>query len=253
MNLFCLFLLTICWFPLNSQAQDLIGGSIAAPGDFPEILYISAGRSRCTATAIGPRTILTAAHCVEDGGTIQPVSFSYNQTVFRASCSQSELYRDKVEDHDIALCKTDRELSYFASVDTSQGPYLGDSITLAGFGCTKPGGSGGNDGLLRWGSAPVIKLPYGTDNWFHTQGESALCFGDSGGPAFRSIKNPKKDPHFVAGVNSRGNIKDLSLLTALWIGKSISFMLQFEQKNQVEICGISRSCEWRAIIIPDPR
>ena len=70
-----------------------------------------------------------------------------------------------------------------------------------------------------------------------------MCYGDSGGPSFKRIKNPKSETHFVAGVNSRGNIKDLSLLTALYLDKSQEFMKDYATKNNVIICGINSSKE----------
>jgi len=44
-----------------AQEQDLIGGEEADPGDLPSVVYLPSG---CTAAAVGPRHLLTAAHCV---------------------------------------------------------------------------------------------------------------------------------------------------------------------------------------------
>jgi secreted trypsin-like serine protease len=233
------------WFSAKVFAIEpaLIGGVKVERGDFPEIVYISNGMARCSATIIGPEVILTAAHCAADQGSISQVDFVIDQVVFRAKCEQAPMYRDELEDHDMALCKTDKPLAVkYASV-AKEGPKVGDKVTLSGYGCIRQGGGGGNDGVLRVGSAPLTELPHGDYDWFTTVGSTALCYGDSGGPAFLYIANPQEELHYVVGVNSRGDIKSESLLTALWIDKSKKFFQDFAQRNKVEICGINRDCQ----------
>ena len=228
--------------------ETLIGGSIADKKEYPEVIYISDGGGRCSATVIGPRVILTAGHCVEDLGRIRPASFELENEliftvgldVFAARCEQAPLYREKEEDHDLALCTVDHELPLkYASV-ASQGPRLRDKVVLMGYGCTRRGGGGGNDGVLRMGLAPVTDLPYPGYHWYHTRGNSALCFGDSGGPNFAQTK--RGETHQIIGVNSRGDISRLSMLIALWTKPSQDFFKYFAQKNKVQICGINKDC-----------
>lgn len=229
-------------FALADMEPTLIGGTPAEKGDFPEIVYISNGSARCSATVIGPQVILTAGHCVADQGSIKNVDFVVDQIVFNAKCAEAPQYRDHTEDLDFALCKTDRVIDVkYASV-SKVGPRVGDSATLAGYGCIKKGGGGGNDGILRVGAAPVVSLPSGTNNWYGTDGASALCFGDSGGPSFVKVVSPKSDKHQVIGVNSRGDIDHVSYLTALWIDKSQKFFKDFASRNAVDICGITKEC-----------
>jgi len=239
-----IFVVLVYLFSFEAQASpELIGGIDAEDGDFPEVVYITNGSSRCSATVIGPRVIMTAAHCVADGGGIKPATFSVQQAAYTARCQQAPLYRDQKEDHDLALCLVDRPLpANYASIS---GRYLavGDTVTLSGYGCVKKGGGGGNDGQLRYGTARVTRLPNANDNWFYTLGRTAICFGDSGGPAFRQIDNPATEHHYVEGVNSRGNIDDMSLLTSVHILKSRIFFRDFESNNRVEICGIQKICD----------
>lgn len=258
------------WLALSLLACDvvsaqgyepmLIGGRPALKDEYPEVVYIRSGNARCSATVIGPETIMTAGHCVADNGSIGPVGmihttlhtsfetmdgileedevdFVKDQVVYTATCHQAPLYRDQVEDHDMALCKTNKPMPGKYATVSKVGPKLGDQVYLSGYGCTQPGGGQGNDGVLRVGKAKVTKLPSGKDHWFYTQDKSALCFGDSGGPSFMVAKK-----HLVIGVNSRGNIKDLSLLTATFTPESLKFFEDFAESESVKICGVNVTC-----------
>lgn len=243
------FILLLFAFPLMASElfPSLIGGRPAHKGEYPEIIYIRSGNSRCSASVIGQSVILTAAHCVKDEGEIGPVpspapesqdvEFVLDQIVYKAKCNQAPLYRDHKEDHDFALCKTDKTMSVKPAAISKIGPKIGDMVVLTGYGCVKPGGTGGNDGILRVGKAEVTKLPKGTDHWFYTMFEVAVCYGDSGGPSLLDTGN-----HLIIGVNSRGNIEDLSLMTALFTPESQKFLSDFAKAKKVDICGVTKKC-----------
>lgn len=237
----CLFaMLTTSVFANN---LELIGGRVADQGEHPEIIYIRSGHSYCSATVIGEEVILTAAHCVQDMGEIGPTGFDYVDFVFEkeiytARCKQAPLYKSKKEDHDFALCKTDHVLAVQPAKISKKGPALDEVVMLSGYGCTDSNGNGGNDGKLRIGEAKVTQLPKGKDHWYRTEDASALCYGDSGGPSMIGDGSSKE----VIGVNSRGDIHRLSLLTALYTRESIQFLEKFALEQKVEICGITEDC-----------
>ena len=232
----------------------LVGGKPVKAGEYPEVIRISDGGSYCSAALIGPRVILTAAHCTRENGDIEPVSekkiyeFVHNQNVYKAKCTLAPSYRDGrrgVGSQDIALCKTDKSIDVKYAVITENEPAIDQTVTLIGYGCTRGrdsegGPGGGNDGILRVGKAKVSRSS--TDNSYHWYADRGayLCFGDSGGPAFLEIKKPKDEIHYVAGVNSMGNIRSYSLLTS--VPRSMQFLKAYEMANNVEICGVSRNC-----------
>lgn len=213
----------------------LIGGKPVEKGEYPEVVYISMGNGRCSATVIGPRVILTAAHCARGG---KKVTFQHNQTQYSATCNAPSVYPK--DDHDISLCLTDKKVEGpYASLSKS-GPRTGDKVTLIGYGCTRPGGGGGNDGVLRVGVSTVT----GFTTWdFVTKKNAALCYGDSGGPAFNYVENPKEEHHYILGVNSKGDIRTTSYLSKMYSSASKDFVSAWATAKEVEICGHNLVCD----------
>lgn len=205
----------------------LIGGRKAIPGEWPEVVNIRG----CTATIIGPQAVLTAAHCIREGGVVTFVR--YGKSVRSGPCEHHDGY-GKNKTMDFALCKVPRQEGPYAVINTDHNYVkVGDEVTLMGYGCVRPGGGGGNDGVLRIGSAKVIRTPTNNNFDIVTKAKSALCYGDSGGPAFKGQR--------LIGVNSRGNINDTSYLSAVHMADQ-SFMKEWAITNGAAICGINKDC-----------
>lgn len=244
-----LFLLVLMLFSDTAFTQAnsfVIGGREAKPGEYPEVIRISSGSAYCSATIVGPKVVVTAAHCTSEGGYIYPAAHPdiAVQPFTYARCNIAPKYTESVGDQDLAYCLTDREMDVpFASI-ASREPKLGDSTVIAGYGCVNPGsGTGGNDGKLRVGKAPVTRVATSTYFSYHTTGSTAVCYGDSGGPNFVNMTDPFKVHHYVIGVNSRADIYRESLLTSVAHAESISFAKTWALQNGVEICGVNTQCD----------
>lgn len=255
MERFLSFILLVFIVSCRIEAEDikpnLINGRPVNPGEFDEVVNIREGGGMCTATIIGPRVILTAGHCTREGGEITPVSeeatyvFEKDQMIYKAKCTLAPSYRDGRRgqgSQDIALCKTNRPLDVkFASV-TDKEPSPGEKAVLIGYGCirSKPPRKG-NDGILRVGKAVVKKSSTDSNHHWYTGGESLLCYGDSGGPAFLDMEDFENEHHYVAGVNSMGDFFSTSLLTS--VKRSMDFIRDFEIANDVKVCGSLMTCD----------
>lgn len=218
-----------------TPGNKLIGGKAADPKDWPASFTTSQGNSRCTGTMLSPNVLQLAAHCVGNGrtATIRSAGKTYSSV-----CTHSPKYRgDSTADYALCLMTEPVDLAWYEGVLTAETNKIkiGSEIVLAGMGCVRPGGGGGSDNVLRVGTSPVVRLPQ-SSNDIVTKGEAALCFGDSGGSAFwRDEKGILR----VAGVNSRGNIRDTSYLSAVFTADGSSFYKSWMEKNKVKICGLS--------------
>lgn len=232
--------------PGNEDSETIIGGTVVPHANFPELVYLVNGdHSRCSGAIIGPKVILTAAHCVSSDHKAKNYFTGVDFVEFEVRCDKTPQYASGRENLDFALCKSVKgnfKNAHPATLDRNP-VALEEKVMLTGYGCTNSGGSGGNNGILKMGRSLVYQLPDGINNWFYTFNPAgALCYGDSGGPAYRNM-NETKDKHMIVGVNSRGNIRDISLLTAVYLSKSEKWIKRWAKVRRVRICGVNLVCK----------
>ncbi|MGY2169056.1 trypsin-like serine protease [Pseudomonas gingeri] len=219
---------------LKNDDIQIFHGAPAQKGDWRSIAISqtdNAGvKSTCTATFIGQHVLLTAAHCVVVGAnnfaspiTIGP--FKYRCTVDRAYLSTTILSSVR-HPADYALCvaepysgptPSDFKHLRWDSLDL-RAVARNDLLLVAGFGCVSwtfnP--STGNitvhpvEKKLVVGDFKVADLEedsFSSESDGKTQ--SALCSGDSGGPAFNgvSVMNPD-GARTIRGIASRKVVED---------------------------------------------
>lgn len=224
-------------------APEVIGGYKAAPTDWPSTyVFTGATGNPCTATAVGPRVMVTAAHCLPAMST-DAMSGKIKETAIELWCEKAPL---NTFGYDLALCATSAPIPIpggrpYESVQVDSRPQAGTPLMMLGYGCTKKGGAGG---VLYQGESTVGTWVNGGKQ-FATQGSVALCSGDSGGGAYSPVGKKRK----VVGVAS-DVADDISRFTFLAHPAISSFIKdwqtrQFDPKSgqavTVEICGIDGS------------
>ncbi len=230
--------------PENTVESQLLNGVPANPGYFPAIIAMTTGGT-CTASIVGPASVLLAAHCVPH---FSRISFNLDGATTTGICERSPGYMAFYQDQDWALCLLEHEVSGIAyeSVDLEALPATGDGLVLTGYGCTYEDGP--LDGVLRIGVSKVVEKPSGWPDETSTiytrsdldAGEAVLCPGDSGGPLFR-FSGGFTDSRQIVGVNSRTTYAEgVSLFSAMASPAGVKFIEDWAARHQQQICGFNR-------------
>jgi len=233
-----------------AEVPVLIGGQAANPAQWPASVYASMNNSRCSATVVGPRTLIIAAHCVSNGGS---AAFSAGANRYTARCNHHPEYARNAT-ADWAMCLINAPVAGIAYENLllqSGVVKAAIDVQLTGYGCTNPRGTGGNDGIFRIGIGRVNRLPSGMNYDTVTTGGAALCFGDSGGAAYVLEANGARR---VFAINSRGDIRTTSYLSSTYTTSYRNFVNSWAQANGQRVCGVhadAQGCRGGGVI-PGP-
>ncbi|HLG48453.1 MAG TPA: trypsin-like serine protease [Reyranella sp.] len=242
---------------------EVTNGVDAGSSDWPATLL--ARENGCTATVVGPRAVLTAAHCVLSGQEMSVIVGSKERYV---TCDRSRDYNglydtpnnDKPENlesasADYALCKVrndDPPLQVvFETLQFDPVITTNDDIRLLGYGCNGGTRLSAGGGVLRTATAVVTKLPSGMNNFIELladgqQNNGILCDGDSGGAAYwpNVLGHGARQ---IVGINSRTGVgSDKVTLTGRSLVAAFSTPMAREfvkgwAAQKAAVCGMTSS------------
>jgi hypothetical protein len=257
---------------------ELRGGQEANSTDWPASLYATfstpRGPAACTAALLGPKVMLTAAHCVPSSGIVK-FSYEGHAQSYTATCTKHPKYTAAPPDKsaDYALCTVAPRFAapvgfLYETVNLAgMSTHVKQTVVLAGYGCVSSivAKSGQIDGKYRVGFNSIVET---SDTPEKTFGEafyagrennnlftaddpsrSNLCPGDSGGPMFvrpQSGSASQFANRTIAGVNSRVFYTDAtetaygsSLISATGGPDFRDWATKWAQASSVSACGIA--------------
>lgn len=225
MKLFFVMLFSV--LALADVEPEVIGG--VPTNGYPEAVKLGNG---CTASIVGPRAVMTAAHCVGNGGKR---SFKVGSKTYLATFTHSPYYKYS---HDIALGVPDAPIVGVRPINIYTGPLQAYRVLVIGYGCNVKGGAG--VGIKRVASAQIMTISTTYPYMYIIRGQAILCPGDSGGPQEVTVQGTKPKRYQI-GINARTNYKE-GFATDLTSTLSKTWIKSWANAKKVDVCGITKSC-----------
>lgn len=219
------------------------------------------GNAFCTATWVGPRALVTAAHCMGastrvrmQAGVEEGVPRFIGGTIHRHPLYHGYSAQREHAIFDVAVIEADEPDPGVRPWEVGDvAPEVDSVISFVGYGCAQYGGK--YDRVSRFGSAPLESVEdgmfYATADSRRFRGRlgrewSAACLGDSGGPAL------------MVGASGAGAYKTIGVASGLGLDetksravgsrfhdltheRSRAFLRDVAERRGLEIFGISQT------------
>lgn len=244
----------------SNAALAIVAGQKANPGDWASTLLLTGtSRSLCSATVVGPRTILTAGYCVRgasegiagNSGNITGERSAYvrvGRVTSEIQCELQPSSNPSVLDRSLAaicLSKSDLHVApeRIDTGDSLKAP--GTEVVLAGLGCGLPGGIDRELGVLRTGRGKIVvagptftiispsaRLP--PASLLMISG-AVLCPGDAGGGTFKVAPDGSR---VLLGVNISSDNESRSWVAPTSSNAFLAWAKAWSARNDAKICGL---------------
>jgi hypothetical protein len=253
--------------PLPDDAEGqgvpkIVGGEVADQKQYPAIFRARFAGSSCTWFLVGPKVLLSAAHCL-GGATGSQIAARVRiklpgaEAVFETQeCATAAAYpADRSQDWAACRFATAVPAPVGANVVgyevLSRTPVRKNaSVRIGGYGCVESNGTMSKVYVI--GNATVSDAPprallpgafVETPNAIELMALPAfLCGGDSGGPAFFYEDESDSITRRVIGLNMHTVMESkTSFLASLNTGVALEFLQSWSTKHGLQICGLDPS------------
>jgi hypothetical protein len=238
---------SITMSPINEKGDgrsSVDGGARQDPTNWPATLkYNLDDRFTCTSTIVGEKTIITAAHCLQNGATAK-ISFGKAGVSVTLRCEHHPLYQRTGLINDIALCLSDGAIPttfLYENLDMQKERIaVHTSLFLLGYGCRniQDVGDPTKIGQLYGGRSEVDKLPTADDDHAETKGGVVICPGDSGGAAY-VLAATEAGPRAIVGINSGYFAAPRVSAISTFGDAAANFIVKWSKDHSTAICGVS--------------
>jgi Trypsin len=241
---------SITMYPIEGSGDgrsSLDGGTRQDPAKWPATLKYNLGdQFTCTSTIVGEKTIITAAHCLQNGATAN-IRFEKAGVSVKLRCDHHPLYQRSGLINDMALCLSDGVLPttfLYENLDMRKERIaMQTSLFLLGYGCrsVQDVGDPTRIGQLYGGRSVVDKMPTADDDHVETQGGVVICPGDSGGAAYvLASTDPGKEggPRAIVGINSGYFAEPRVSAISTFSEAAAKFIRKWSADHNTAICGV---------------
>jgi secreted trypsin-like serine protease len=165
----------------------------------------------CSGTVITPRTVLTAAHCLdEDTGSVRVWLGSGSEIVADSFVFHPSYRQGSATALDVGIVRMAEDLPRTPMpLLTSRDARVGETVVIAGWGRDQSS----IPSTLRAGSATISAVGSIFLETLHTTNASSICSGDSGGPLLLS----EGGGWAVAGISSAATVATCNTGTNFYV------------------------------------
>jgi V8-like Glu-specific endopeptidase len=186
----------------DDRADEITNGKVDTGHPSVGKLYES-GQGICTATLIGAKTVLCAAHCITSSASaysfvVGGKTYAAQSVTVHPSWNGSYNNGEGKNDLSVIILKTAPTVT--PTPITTTAPFAGQVVTLVGYGVTSDNVD--DYGTKRIAHNVITSLASTVIYWDPGQGTyqgQSTCYGDSGGPAFATVNGVEVQVGITSG------------------------------------------------------